>query len=194
MLLRGKLSDPPAQADTARHLQNSWSNLNWLKQIKMSFSFTFNLFSLLISFWITGEPIGPVSLAAVTTFFFPAWVKCQITLAQGGEEDGFIWGGQFGSRLLPSSPADREQESVPLAPSGEAQVTECAKPCVEQSLCPGFNPFHWLHTFKSQSSNLTVQGEGPVIPCISLGDYMEVGMPGWRIRFSFAFLNNTWIN
>lgn len=58
MLLGGKLDGPSAQDDMAHHLQKkSWFNFNWLKQIKISFSLTFDLFIFPISFWITGEPL-----------------------------------------------------------------------------------------------------------------------------------------
>jgi len=66
------------------------------------------------------------------------------------------------------------------------QVRNRCKPWVEQSLLPGCNPSHELHPFNTYSSNLIVQGEGPVIPLKSLGDYVEARMPGWKICFSFA--------
>lgn len=58
MLLGAKLNGPSAQDVMAHFLQKkSWFNLHRLKQIKMSFSLTFDLFILSISFRIAGDSL-----------------------------------------------------------------------------------------------------------------------------------------
>lgn len=87
--------------------KKSWFNFDWLKQIKIFFSLTFELFVLSISFWISGDPLDQLlCLLSAPFLFHMSETVNSFSMGRRGRRQQYHLGMTFWEQTLHSSPKE----------------------------------------------------------------------------------------